>query len=53
MPNFWLMFKNTVKIGISAHQKAKKHFEGLLSGPSRGYYLVQVGCVLKTQTWTR
>ena len=23
----------------------KNHFEGLLSGPSRGYYLVQVGCV--------
>ena len=23
------------------------HFEGLLCGPSRGYYLVQVCCVLK------
>ena len=45
------MFKNTMKIGISAHfqkQKNKKyHFEVLLSGPSRCYYLGQVDCNLK------
>ena len=40
------------KIGISAHfQKQKKekndHFEGLLSGPSKGYYLGQVCCNIK------
>ena len=40
-----------MKIGISAHfQKQKKqkyHFEVLLSGPSRCYYLGQVDCNLK------
>ena len=45
--------KNTVKMGIFAHclehqKKAHKyHFEGLFSGPNRGYYLGQVkmsGC---------
>ena len=44
--------KNTIKIGISAHfQKQKRdkkdHFEGLLSGPSKGYYLGQVCCNIK------
>ena len=41
----WLMFKKTVKQGISAYFKSKKakqiRFEGLWSGPSRSYYLVQ------------
>ena len=36
------------KLGISAHKENKKlYLEGLLSGPSRGYYLVRVGCVKK------
>ena len=37
--------KHTITIGILAHQK--KHFEGSLSGPSRGQYLVQVERVFK------
>ena len=48
---FWLMFKKHNKIGISAHFKKQKiekmHFEVLLSGPSRCYYLCQVDCNLK------
>ena len=52
LAKFWLMFKKHYKIGISAHfQKQKKekndHFEGLLSGPSKGYYLGQVCCNIK------
>ena len=43
-----LTCKNTVKLVISALLKSKKrqynyHFEGLLSGPSRGYDLGQAG----------
>ena len=34
-------------------KNTKKQFEGLLSGPSRGYCLIQVECVLKTHTRTR
>ena len=53
--NFDWCSKRTIKIGISAHfynkkkQKLKKkiHFEVLLSGPSRCYYLGQVDCNLK------
>ena len=42
--------KSTVKIGMLEHfqkkrQGNKKHFEGILSGASRGDYLVHVGCV--------
>ena len=47
----WLMFKKHSIIGMSAHfysKKGKCHFEGLLSGPSRGYYLRQVGCYMHT-----
>ena len=44
----WLMFKKHCKIGIQHIVKANKdrsyHFEGSLSGPSRGHYLGQVGC---------
>ena len=44
LANFWLMFKKHYKIGISAHfqkqeKRKKNHSEGLLSGPSKGYYL--------------
>ena len=45
-----------MKIAILHVLKGKqlqKNIEGLLSGPSRGYYLVQAGCILKTQTWTK
>ena len=44
----WLMFKKHHKIGISAHfQKQKNdHFERLLSGPSKGIFMLQ-------QTWPR
>ena len=56
---FWPMFGQVLvdvqkhyKIGISAHFKNRKkqkkmHFEVLLSGPSRCYYLGQVDCNLK------
>ena len=51
LPNFGWCSKNTIKIGISAHFKKqnveKMHFEVLLSGPSRCYYLGQVDCNLK------
>ena len=47
--NFWLMFKKHYKNRyFSKFLKAKKmHFEVLLSGPSRCYYLGQVDCILK------
>ena len=55
--NFWGKFvwcsQNTVKIGISAAKANKYHFEGLFSGPSRGYYLGQVkvwGCRHRSRT---
>ena len=43
-------FRKHCKIGILVHFEKqaianKMHFEGLLSGPGRGYHLVQVGCV--------
>ena len=47
-PFFWQILVDVSKsyeIGVSAHFKAKKendHFWWLLSGPSKGYYLVQV-----------
>ena len=47
---FWLMFKKHCKILAFQHifkskqRKLKYHFEGSLSGPSRGYYLEQVCC---------
>ena len=49
---FWLMFKSTISIGISAHFIGQKmantyHFEVLASGPSKCYYLGQVRCNLK------
>ena len=49
---FWLMFKKHYKNRyFSKFLKAKKtkkmHFEVLLSGPSRCYYLGQVDCILK------
>ena len=53
LANVWLMFKKHYKIGISAHSRKQKkgkkndHFEGLLSGPSKGYYLGQVCCNIK------
>ena len=41
-----LMFKDTVKMDVSALKKQQKqkeyHFDGLLFGPSRVYYLGQV-----------
>ena len=37
----WFSFKRHCKIDISTHFKAKTNFEGLLSGPIKGYYLVQ------------
>ena len=52
LAKFWWMFKSTIKIGISAHfqkqtKKKNDHLEGLLSGPSKGYYLGQVRCNIK------
>ena len=51
LAKFRLMFNKHYKIGISAHvQKQKKkndHFEGLLPGPSKGYYLGHVCCNIK------
>ena len=48
---FWLMFKKHYKKRyFSTFLKTKKqkmHFEVLLSGPSRCYYLGQVDCNLK------
>ena len=58
---FWPLFgkflvdvKKHYRIGMSAHFQSKKrkkkkkdHFEGLLSGPSKGYYLGQACCNIK------
>ena len=52
LANFWLFFKNTIKIGILAHfskQKLQKNdiFKCYCLVQVKCYYLVQVGCVLK------
>ena len=54
---FWSMFEKKLLIALRYFQhifkpekkkkKQKIYFEGLLSGPSRGYYLVQVGPFIK------
>ena len=49
---FWLMFKKHNKNRyfskfFKATKTKKMHFEVLLSGPSRCYYLGQVDCILK------
>ena len=52
LAKFWLMFEKHYKnryFSTFSKAKAKKndHFEGLLSGPSKGYYLGQVCCNIK------
>ena len=49
---FWFMFKKHYKnryfsTFLKAKDWKKMHFEVLLSGPSRCYYLGQVDCILK------
>ena len=56
LPNFgWCLKCKNRYFGTLSEAKNKNHFEVLLSGPSRCYYLVQVWCFLKVAwpTWTR
>ena len=54
MANFWLLFKNTIKIGILAlffkanNYKKNGIFKCYYLVQVKCYYLVQVGCVLKS-----